>query len=67
MLVRIFTIIALLVFIILLILDSTIEPAIFKSLTVFGVLVIGTRISSHLLKIITENTHSEKSSSPSHN
>lgn len=66
MLVRIFTIIALTIFGILLFLGSTLEPAMFKSATVFVVLVVGTRIFLYLLDIIKESSSSEQES-PSRN
>lgn len=71
MLLRIFTIIALLIFLILMFSGSSVEPAMIKSATVFIVLVVGTRISLYFLNIIRESSTStstkNKESSPSHN
>jgi uncharacterized membrane protein YwaF len=66
MVVRIFTIVALLVFLALIFMGSAIEPAMFKSATVFVVLVVGTKISVYLLDIIKEGSQNEQES-PSHN
>lgn len=71
MLLRIFTIIALLIFLILMSSGASVEPAMIKSATVFIVLVVGTRISLYFLDIIRESSTStstkNKESSPSHN
>lgn len=71
MLLRIFTIIALLIFLILMFSGASVEPAMIKSTTVFIVLVVGTRISLYFLDIIRESSTStstkNKESSPSHN
>ena len=66
MLARIFTVIALMVFVALILMGSTIESAMMKSATVFIALVIGTRVCLYLLDIIKENSQSEQES-PSHN
>lgn len=66
MLARIYTVIALLVFMILIFMGSAIEAAMLKGLTVFAVLVMGTKISVYLLDIIKENTNNQQKSS-SHN
>lgn len=66
MLVRLFTIVALLVFIALIFMGSSLEPAMLKSATVFVSLVVGTKVSVYLLDIIKENSQNE-SESPSHN
>lgn len=66
MLVRIFTIIALLIFVALILMGSAIEAAMLKSATVFIALVIGTKVCIFLLGIIKENSQSEQES-PSHN
>ncbi len=62
MLVRLFTIIALLIFIALIFMGSAIEPAMVKSATVFVALVIGTKVSIYLLDIIKENSQKEQES-----
>lgn len=66
MLARIYTIIALLIFMILIFMGSAIESAMLKGLIVFAVLVMGTKISVYLLDIIKENTNNQQKSS-SHN
>ncbi|MGD8747626.1 MAG: hypothetical protein PVI44_04105 [Balneolaceae bacterium] len=66
MLVRIFTIIALLIFVALVFMGSSIEMAMLKSAAVFVVLVVGTRICLYLLDIIKESSPNEQES-PSHN
>lgn len=66
MLVRIFTIIALLIFVALILMGSAIEAAMLKSAAVFIALVIGTKVCIFLLGIIKENSQGEQES-PSHN
>ncbi len=66
MLARIYTVIALLVFMILIFMGSAIEAAMLKGFIVFAVLVMGTKISVYLLDIIKENTNNQQKSS-SHN
>lgn len=62
MLVRLFTIIALLIFIALFLMGSAIEAAMLKSATVFVALVIGTKVSIYVLDIIKENSQNEQES-----
>lgn len=66
MLARIYTVIALIVFMILVFMGSAIESAMLKAFIVFAVLVMGTKISVYLLDIIKENTNNQQKSS-SHN
>lgn len=66
MLVRLFTVVALLVFVALIFMGSSLEPAMLKSATVFVSLVIGTKISIYLLDIIKEKSQNEQES-PTHN
>lgn len=65
MLVRLYTIIALLVLITLILKGSGIEMSIIKSTLVFAFLVVTTRVSVYLLDIIGKKTTSEQES-PSH-
>lgn len=65
MLVRIYTIIALLNFIILISLNSTVELAIIKSGILFIALLLATKLSKYLLQIIKETQGKEKESTTS--
>lgn len=60
MLLRITTVLALLVFLILMMSGSSVEPAMVKSVTVFIALVVGIRVSSYLLSVIKETSTSTK-------
>lgn len=62
MLVRLYTIVSLLIFIALIYMGSAVEAAMFKSATVFIVLIIGTKISVYLLDIIKEQSPKEQES-----
>jgi len=65
MLARIYAIISLLVFSFLTFSGSGIEPAMLKSVIVFSVLVIVTRLSSYLIDIIKESSHKSSDHTPS--
>lgn len=69
MLLRIYTIIALSIFLFLMYSGSSLEPALIRSVIVFVALVVGTRVSVYLFHIISENasTTNKKESSPSRN
>lgn len=66
MLARIYTILALIVFMLLIFKGSAIEAAMLKGFIVFAVLVMGTKISVYILDIIKENSNNTQQSS-SHN
>lgn len=66
MLARIYTVLALIVFMLLIFMGSTIETAMLKGFIVFAVLVMGTKISVYLFDIIKENSNNTQQSS-SHN
>jgi len=63
---RIYTIIALLNFIMLISFNSTVELAIIKSGILFIALLLVTKLAKYLLHIIKETQSSEKESSTSH-
>lgn len=66
MLAKIYTVIALIVFMLLIFMGSAIESAMLKGFIVFTVLVLGTKISVYLFDIIKENSNNTQQSS-SHN
>lgn len=63
---RIYTIIALLNFIVLISFNSTVELAIIKSGILFIALLLVTKLAKYLLHIIKETQSSEKESSTTH-
>lgn len=65
MLVRIYAIVSLLLFSFLTFSGSGIEPSMLKSVIVFSVLVITTRISVFLIDIIKETSNTKSDHTPS--